>query len=87
MLLTDIRRVRHNSDPDWQAGGEGEAGVEGGEQESLLGRDWLDNYYSNIPFEFATTFKSDDDWLDDFEECDKVLRKPFTFDDRVEAYR
>merc|ERR1719266_2352082 len=32
-------------------------------------------------------FKSSDDWLDDWEEIDKVEKKPFTFDDRVDAYR
>ena len=42
-----------------------------------------------IPFGFATTFKSDEDWLDEWEELEDKprTRKPYTFDDRVDDYR
>ena len=51
-------------------------------------RTWVDNLPFEIPFGFATTFKSDDDWLDDWEELeDSPARKPYTFDDRVDDYR
>ena len=42
-----------------------------------------------IPFGFATTFKSDEDWLDEWEELENKprTRKPYTFDDRVDDYR
>ena len=52
-------------------------------------RTWVDNLPFEIPFGFATTFKSDEDWLDDWEEVDDKprSRKPYTFDDRVNDYR
>ena len=52
--------------------------------------DWLDKIpYSHIPLELTTAFKSGEDWLDDWEECvpNPVKKKPFTFDDKVDAYR
>ena len=48
---------------------------------------WVDSLPFEIPFGLATTFKSDEDWLDDWEEVEHVKRKPYTFDDRVEDYR
>ena len=48
---------------------------------------WVDSLPFEIPFGLATTFKSDEDWLDDWEEVDQIKRKPYTFDDRVEDYR
>ena len=51
-------------------------------------RTWVDSLPFEIPFGFATTFKSDDDWLDEWEELDDVpKKKPYTFDDRVDDYR
>ena len=53
-------------------------------------RTWVDNLPFEIPFGFATTFKSDEDWLDEWEELDEEptrKRKPYTFDDRVDDYR
>ena len=47
----------------------------------------MDSLPFEIPFGLATTFKSDEDWLDDWEEVSQVVKKPYTFDDRVEDYR
>merc|ERR1712223_2330023 len=47
---------------------------------------WVDSLPFEIPFGLATTFKSDEDWLDDWEEVEHVKRKPYTFDDRVDDY-
>ena len=41
----------------------------------------------NPCFGFATTFKSDEDWLDDWDEMEEKPKKPYTFDDRVNDYR
>ena len=49
--------------------------------------DWLDNIPLTIPLELASNFKSGEDWLDDWEDCVPVKKKPFTFDDKVDAYR
>ena len=38
-------------------------------------RTWADNLPFEIPFGFATTFKSDEDWLDDWEELEEAPRK------------
>ena len=48
---------------------------------------WVDSLPFEIPFGLATTFKSDEDWLDDWEEVSQVVKKPYTFDDRVDDYR
>ena len=48
---------------------------------------WVDSLPFEIPFGLATTFKSDEDWLDDWEEVNQVIKKPYTFDDRVDDYR
>ena len=54
----------------------------------IMFRTWVDNLPFEIPFGFATTFKSDEDWLDEWEELEEVpARKPYTFDDRVDDYR
>ena len=52
-----------------------------------LTRTWVDNLPFEIPFGFATTFKSDEDWLDDWDEMEEKPKKPYTFDDRVNDYR
>lgn len=38
-------------------------------------RTWADSLPFEIPFGFATTFKSDEDWLDDWEELEEAPRK------------
>ena len=36
---------------------------------------WVDSLPFEIPFGLATTFKSDEDWLDDWEELEEAPRK------------
>ena len=38
-------------------------------------RTWADSLPFEIPFGFATTFKSDEDWLDDWEELEEAPRE------------
>ena len=38
--------------------------------------DWLDNIPLTIPLELASNFKSGEDWLDDWEDCVPVKKKP-----------
>jgi len=85
-----VRRIRHFSDDNLTSVDHNSAPPE--ETEKLLPvgkieRTWVDNLPFEIPFGFATTFKSDEDWLDDWDEMEEKPKKPYTFDDRVNDYR
>ena len=49
--------------------------------------DWLDKIPLTIPLELVNNFKSGEYWLDDWEDCVPVKKKPYTFDDKVDDYR
>ena len=91
--ITDLffRRIRHDSDSDLTS-------IDHNNVPNLIQNDdmipagaiertWADSLPFEIPFGFATTFKSDEDWLDEWDELKDVKRKPYTFDDRVNDYR
>merc|ERR1712025_1384419 len=86
-----MRRIRHDSDSDLTS-------IDHNNIPNLIHNDdmipkgaiertWADSLPFEIPFGFATTFKSDEDWLDEWDELKDVKRKPYTFDDRVNDYR
>jgi len=86
-----VRRIRHLSDDNLTSI---DSSAPPEETEKLLPvgqieRTWVDNLPFEVPFGFATTFKSDEDWLDDWDEMEEKprSRKPYTFDDRVNDYR
>merc|ERR1711874_469217 len=82
-----VRRIRHNSN---DVAGEQYQCIQildTPEQTSEEPHSWVDSLPFEIPFGLATTFKSDEDWLDDWEEVNQVIKKPYTFDDRVDDYR